>query len=270
MSHFSFDNIVTFSEGLSSLDQAIPRINTFIRDGMAREGFARKTLKHHALKKGDVARIAVRKKDVGPGTSQVRQTYVYPNDFMLTGSVDVESIDLEQDPDVMVDVIIQILEATLVKEDMTWKKLADPVTQTVPGGSLDILLPKMLSVLKGNNVPAGMWLFGSKVYSELISDTSKILDPATKKDLVDGKEIHLFGMPFHSDYGRDESLRVLSPGDVYLIGKPEFVGAIFERKPLTLDIQSGAAIGRPIINIFWEQMESIGVANGRGIVKSRV
>lgn len=268
----SAQSLSTLASDIATADEIAPRLQTFIRDGLAREGFARKTLVHRTLKKGEIGKISVRKKDVdmsGGAAVQVRQHYITPAEFTLTGSAEIEDADFEQDPDILIDTIIQAIESTLVKEDQTWKKLADAAAQVVPDAPLPQLLASMQATLKNQGIPAGMWLFGSGVFAKLVSDSSW-LDPATKRQLIKtGKMPHILGASIHSDYGRDESLRVLGPDDVYLVGKPQFVGAILERKPLAITGSSGAAIGRPIVSVFWEAIESMTVANGRGIVKGK-
>ena len=129
-----------------------------------REGFARKTLLHRNLKKGEISKIKVRKKDVdfavpgasGISTSQPRNQYIYPQEYTLSGLASIEDIDIAQDPELLGDAAVDVLENTMVKEDRLWKRMADQVAPVKPFNGF----AEMKSALQGKNVPAGMWIMG--------------------------------------------------------------------------------------------------------------
>lgn len=244
-----------------------------ISESAMREGFARNTLLHKKLKKGEVGRIRVRKKDVdfvGPGsggiaTSTVRQNYIYPSEYQLTGLITIDDMDLAQDPELAGDAAIQVLESTMVKEDRLWKKMADKVAPVKPFQNF----AEMSAALKANNVPAGQWLFGSNVWAKLIT-SADLLDPVTKRKLIKtGKIDSLYGAKIHTDSHRDPSLKVLDPDEIYLVAKPAFVGAILDRTPLNVQVGKPASGGTKM-GIAFNQISSMAMGNFGTIIHRKM
>jgi len=240
-------------------------LQTMIRQTMDREGFSRKTLKTTTLKKGEPGRIRIKTKDGLSSASQVRNKYVSPAEINISGRVAIEDIDAEQDPQLLEDAVHDILEATLVAEDRLWKKSVDASVPTTPFTSFADLTSK----LKAQGVPPGMWLFGSSVWAKLQTDSS--LDPVSKKQIVDtGKLTRYLGIPIHTDSHRDSNLKVLDANDLYLVGKPEYVGVIQERKPLSIEHGDLHNVGRAEQVLAYSLIESLTIANPKGIVRSKV
>jgi hypothetical protein len=74
---------------------------------LGREGFARKVMMIKQLAQGEIGRLRVRKKDVrahfvvsAPNvlSSQVRQNYVFPPEFVIAGQVLIEDKEIAQSP----------------------------------------------------------------------------------------------------------------------------------------------------------------------------
>jgi len=80
-------------------------ISEEIYEALGREGFTRKLLGFKPIKRGDIARIAVRRKDViayyiaheNPTvvSTFVRQNYVHPPDAYLLANIKIDNLELE-------------------------------------------------------------------------------------------------------------------------------------------------------------------------------
>lgn len=112
-----------------------------IYEALGREGFTRKVLGFKPIKKGDVARIAIRRKDVigyyiastSPTVtaSVVHQAYVHPKDAYLTFRVEIDELELElADTDLLEHKYNDGLEQVLREEDKRTKALLDAAAPT--------------------------------------------------------------------------------------------------------------------------------------------
>jgi hypothetical protein len=112
-----------------------------IYEALGREGFTRKILGFKPIKRGDVARIAIRRKDVigyyiattSPTVvaSVVRQSYVHPPDAYLTFRIEIDDLELElADTDLLEHKYNDGLEQILREEDLRTKALLDASAPT--------------------------------------------------------------------------------------------------------------------------------------------
>ena len=111
-------------------------ISEEIYEALGREGFTRKLLGFKPIKRGDIARITVRRKDViayyianEQGTvvaNYVRQNYIHPLDAMLKAHIRIDNLELElADTDLLEHKYNDGLEQILRQEDLRTKALFD-------------------------------------------------------------------------------------------------------------------------------------------------
>ena len=111
-------------------------ISEEIYEALGREGFTRKLLGFKPIKRGDIARIAVRRKDViayyiaheNPTVvaTFVRQNYVHPPDAYLLANIRIDNLELElADTDLLEHKYNDGLEQILRQEDLRTKALFD-------------------------------------------------------------------------------------------------------------------------------------------------
>ena len=111
-------------------------ISEEIYEALGREGFTRKLLGFKPIKRGDIARIAVRRKDViayyiaheNPNVvaTFVRQNYVHPPDAYLIANIHIDNLELElADTDLLEHKYNDGLEQILRQEDIRTKALFD-------------------------------------------------------------------------------------------------------------------------------------------------
>jgi hypothetical protein len=111
-------------------------ISEEIYEALGREGFTRKLLGFKPIKRGDIARIAVRRKDViayyiaheqpNVVATFVRQNYVHPPDAYLIANIHIDNLELElADTDLLEHKYNDGLEQILRQEDIRTKALFD-------------------------------------------------------------------------------------------------------------------------------------------------
>ena len=111
-------------------------ISEEIYEALGREGFTRKLLGFKPIKRGDIARIAVRRKDViayyiaheqpTVVATFVRQNYVHPPDAYLLANIRIDNLELElADTDLLEHKYNDGLEQILRQEDLRTKALFD-------------------------------------------------------------------------------------------------------------------------------------------------
>jgi len=117
-------------------------ISDEIYEALGREGFTRKVLGFKPIKRGDIGRIAVRRKDViayfiAGGdhptvvANLVRQNYIHPQDAYLLARILIDDLELElADTDLLEHKYNDGLEQILRQEDLRTKALFDASANT--------------------------------------------------------------------------------------------------------------------------------------------
>lgn len=258
-----------------------------VAETMGREGFAHKTLITKPLKKGEIGRIRIRKKDVlaffatrNPEViaSQVRQHYVYPPEYYLQGRILVEEAEIEQSSgDLLQDKYIDGMEAIARQRDLVWKRLVDASATTYNDSFLfNTLTPTVFASMSNQvmrwGIPVHMCLLSFDLWPDILADTefSEWFDPVSKHAIVmDGYLGRIMGTEIHTDGFRYETLKVLEPGEVYFLGAPSNLGAITMRKQLSVAPINLHLLGRPDRGWYLLQIEGMSIVNPRAVVKGR-
>lgn len=258
-----------------------------IFETQGRQGFAQKTLIRKDLKKNEIGRIKIRKKDVlahfatrNPEVlaSQVRQTYAYPPEFYLLGRVLIEDAEIEQSPgDLLQDKYEDGLEQIMVAEDKVWKRLADAAASTYNNPFLfNTMTPAVFAAMQNQvmrwGIPVHMALISFDLWPDITTDTefSTWFDPVSKHEIVmTGYVGQILGTQIHTDGFRYETLQVLQPGECYFMGSPENLGAITIRQDVASAPISLHALGRPERGWFLSKIEGMILQNARALVKGQ-
>lgn len=254
---------------------------------LGREGFARKTLLHKPLGKGETGRLRVRKKDVlaffvtaNPNViaSQVRQFYVYPPEFYLISNIVIEDKEIEQaSGDLLDDKYQDGLEQILVQEDNVWLRLARQAAAT----SNDLFFfntftPTVFSEMRTQvarwGIPVTTAIIAFDLWNDIIADTefSSWFDPVHKHEIVlEGSLGSIMGTQLITDAFRHETLQVLSEGEVFFLGAPQTLGGITQRKDLATESINRYNQGRPERGWFMEQIEGMSIVNSRALTRGQ-
>jgi len=258
-----------------------------IFQSLGRDGFSRKTLLIRPLGKGEVGRLRVRKKDVvayyvsnDPNivASQVRQSYVYPPEFYLAAKIVMEDREIEQSSgDLLQDKYEDGLEQLLVSEDKVWLNLS----RTAASASNDVFFfntftPTVFSQMRTEvarwGIPVTTAVVAYDLWNDILTDAefSAYVDPVSKHEMVlDGSIGSFLGVQFITDGYRAETLRVLSDGEVFMLGAPQTLGGITVRKDLmtkNIDLYNQ---GKPERGWFMEQIEGMAIVNSRAVTRGQ-
>lgn len=259
-----------------------------IYEALGREGFTRKLLGFKPIKRGDIARIAIRKKDVlayyiahsSPTVvaSYVRQNYINPPDAYLVANVKIDNLELElADTDLLEHKYNDGLEQILRQEDLRTKALFDAASTAYNDlVYFNAFTPSVFQSLRTQisrwTIPCAHALIAIDLYNDILTDTefASFYDPVSKHQLImEGVLGSFFGVTLLTDGFRYETLQVLNPGEIYMVGTPKAVGVVMERKPLTVENTVGAPLGQSWKGWYFEQIQSQVVANARAVARGQ-
>ena len=256
-----------------------------IKETMGRDGLLRKILMRKDLKKGEIGRVRIRKKDVlafiatsdsGSYSSQINQSYILPSEFYVKAHILIEDRELEQAPgDLLDDKYIDGLEQLMVKEDQVMKSLFDvaaPSYNDLIGFttfSPTVFSQARTQIMSWGN-PAASAIVAFDLLNDIYSDAefSTYFDPVTKREIImSGHLGSLMGTQLITDGYRYETLKVLNQGEFYFVSAPDVVGAVTIRKDVTTAPINLYLVGRPERGWYMQKIMGMTVANGRGIVR---
>lgn len=259
-----------------------------LADTADREGFMRRLLLRVDLANGAIPRIRVRYKNIlavvasGPSMvypTMIRNKYVLPPEFYVDTHIWIEEREIAQGTgDIMEEKFFDSQEAIMVKEDLTWKALADAQVgivnnlQLLAGGLTPQTLQAMKSQVTQWNLPVLTMLIASDVWNSIVANTAfgAWFDPVTKYELVmTGVLGDLLGMRIISDAYRHPTLKVLKSGEVYVVSSPQLHGGYTDRGPVnSREIDAAAAAqGVPARGWYMWEMMSQTIHNPRSFCK---
>lgn len=255
---------------------------------MGREGFAEKTLLKKPLGKGETGRIRIRQKDVislymtsGPSfapASQVKQLYVYPEEYYLLANILIEDREIEQaSGDILDDKYVDGLEQIMVQRDKIWKTLVDKSSSIYNDFVLfNSFTPTVFSTMRTQimrwGIPCVSCVLSFDLWNDIIADTefSMWFDPITKHELIlEGNLGAILGVNIMTDGFRYPTLKVLEQGQAYFLGAPNTLGAITVRKELATTAINQYLIGKPNRGWFMEHIEGMAIVNTRAVVRGQ-
>lgn len=259
-----------------------------IYEALGREGFTRKILGFKPIKRGDIARVAVRRKDViayyiantNPTVvaTSVRQSYIHPPDAYLLARIVIDDLELElADTDLLEHKYNDGLEQILREEDKRTKVLLDASASTYNdlvffNAFTPSVFQSMRTQIARWSIPVAHALISIDLWNDILTDTefASYYDPVSKHQLImEGNLGSFFGVSLLTDGFREENLQVLNPGEVYFLGTPKALGVLMERKPLTVESTIGAVIGQPTKGWFMQAIVSHAVVNSRSVVRGQ-
>ena len=261
-------------------------LTTELYQAANREGFMRRFLARQELKQGQRPNVKMRMKDtvatVATSPTQVesqivRDNLYTPPEFYITTRIYIEEREIQQSiGDVTEEKYLEALEATMVAEDRLFRSLAvalqgqpNNLTQfvgTLTAQGLMILRNQVTSF----NIPVASWLVANDLWSDIVGDTSfqAVIDPVSKNELLlTGQLGRIFGMTIYSDAYRHPQHKVLSQGEMFVIGDQINLGQYTDRGGVTslpIDSSIEKVPGRG-----WmiSELMSLVLANGRAVAR---
>ena len=277
----AFDN----AEKLSELGEVLAE-ELYITGN--REGFARRFLARQELTQGQLPQARVRMKNVVAVTSAsatrvesqlVRDNDIFPPEFYISARPYIEKRDIDRsNTDILEEKYIEALESIMVGEDRSWRNMADATVgaendMTNVAGTLG---PASLGAIRNQvtrwGIPARFWLIANDLWSDLTSNTewSGLINPVAQHELLlTGQLGTVLGMEVISDAFRHEQHKVLSAGEMYVIGAPENHGQYTDRGGIESQPLDGSQESIPGRGWFMNESVSMLIANARSVAKGK-
>jgi hypothetical protein len=223
---------------------------TDVWETLNRQGFTPQLIARKDVVDNTDNRVKIRRKDVvafqtindGEGIAQImEQNYFYPEEYNLQFQILIEESELAQaGPEFLDEKFQDALEAVMVKQDRILRGLLLATAGVFNAPiSFATFTPAVLTALRtqvaSNGIPAVHMLFSFDIWDDMIADSSFTAwwEPVHKYQLImEGRLGSLLGMKLITDGFRYETLRVLAPGEVFVLGTPIAVGQRGVRRDL--------------------------------------
>jgi len=228
-----------------------------------REGFVRKVMGFKELTQGELPRVRYKEKNVvaytAASASEVVPSIVRNNErilpeFYISTNIKIEERDIGRATgDLLEEKYQEGLEAIMVQEDRLWKKMADESigalnTITYFTTFTPLHLQQIRSEVSGWGLPVAWTIIHYDLWNDIIGTTGfgDWFDPVHKHELIlEGNLGSMLGTPILTDAFRQPELKVLSPGEIYVVAPPENHGTIQQRNDLSSNPVDGYAQGEP-------------------------
>jgi hypothetical protein len=248
-----------------------------IWETLNRQGFTSQVLARKDVVDGQDNRIRIRRKDVaafqvvndGEGIAQViEQAYLYPADYYLQCQVLIEERELAQSgPDLMDAKFQDALEALMVRQDRILRSLLLATSGVFNAPvSFATFTPQVMTALRtqvaSNGIPAAHMLFSFDLWDDMIADPSFTAwwEPVHKYQLImEGRLGSLLNMKLITDGFRYETLRVLQPGEIFVLGTPVALGQRGVRREIQSTEINHYPLGAPRRGFYMMGIESMHV-----------
>jgi hypothetical protein len=253
-----------------------------------REGFMRRFLARQELTQGQIPHVRMRMKNVvatvasAPSkvtTQLIRDNLYFPPEFYISTRPFVEQREIDQSSgDVLEEKYIEGLEGMMVSEDRTWytmckatANIANPAT-TIIGTMSPMGLATLRNQVTRWNIPAGNWLIANDIWNDIIGDAnfSQLIDPVSKHELLlTGQLGVIIGMTIYSDAFRHPQHKVLSQGEMFVVGDAVNHGQYTDRGGVNSAPIDGSIESVPGRGWWLTESMSIVVANARSVAYGR-
>ena len=259
-----------------------------IWETMNRQGFTQTLVARKNVVDGTDNRIRRRRKDItafqvvndGEGIAQIlEQTYIYPEDYYLQCQILIEERELAQaGPEFLDEKFQDALEAIMVRQDRILRSLllATAGVFNAPV-SFATFTPQVLSALRtqilANGLPAAHLLFSFDIWDDMIADPAFTAwwEPVHKYQLImEGRLGSLLNMRLMTDGFRYETLRVLQPGEIFVLATPVALGQRGVRREVSATEINHYPLGAPRRGMYLMGIESLHVEDRGVAIATRV
>lgn len=253
-----------------------------------RQGFTSQLVARKDVVDGTDNRIRIRRKDItafqvindGEGIAQiVEQAYIYPQDYYLQCQVLIEERDLAQaGPEFLDEKFQDALEAIMVRQDRILRSLLLSTAGVFNAPvSFATFNPQTLTALRtqvaSNGIPAAHMLFSFDIWDDMIADSAFTAwwEPVHKYQLImEGRLGSLLNMKLITDGFRYQTLKVLEPGEVFVLGTPIALGQRGVRREIQSTEINHYPLGAPRRGFYLMGIESLHVQDRPVAIGTRV
>lgn len=121
-------------------------------------------------------------------------------------------------------------------------------------------------------IPVTTAIIAFDLWNDIIADTefSSWFDPVSKHEIVlEGSIGSLLGVQLITDAFRHDTLRVLDEGECFLLGAPQTLGGITQRKELVTQSIDKYNQGIPSRGWFISMIEGMALVNSRALTRGQ-
>ena len=251
---------------------------------MDRQALFNKFLARKELKQGQRPEVPLRKKNVVATvatsvaqveTRIVRDNYIFPQEFYVEARPFIEQRDISVSPtDVLQEKYLEALEGLMVGADRTYLELLMTATSLENGDTTIIgqMDPTALGTLRNKVArwginPAG-WLIANDLWTDIVADVGfqNIIDQVSKHELLlEGRLGTILGMEVVSDAFRHPEHKVLSAGQMFIIGDAGMHGVYTDRGGVEATPIDASHTGMPGRGWHMFMQLSMAVPNARSV-----
>lgn len=259
-----------------------------IEETTTREGFVRRVMKFDEVAQGEILQIPIKDFNV-TGFTAVSMSEVTPNiirkrsflppEFHIPVYIVIDTIEIAQSPtDLLEEKYEQGLEAIMVQEDRLWKTMVDNSVgyynevQSFASFTRSVF-SKLVQLVNDWGIPPTTTVMSSSLWTDIISSDDFTVDffsPVTNWELLqEGQLGTMFGTTMITDHFRQANQRVLSSGEIYVVGAPVNHGVITIRGDMTAKPIDKNSDGQPAEGWFFDQITSVTMANAKSVAVGR-
>jgi hypothetical protein len=259
-----------------------------LTERMQREGFMRSVFNRGEVAEGSTVRIRMRTPNVtaimsrGVGNiypQYVRDKFLTPDEFTIMSNPRVEELDIHQGSgNILEDKFYEAQEQIMVVEDrvmLNQLRMADGIYNSpiyFVGNFTPVIMRAMIQNISEWALPTQPMLISQDIMSDFLvgNEFSSWYDPISKYEIVTtGRLGTVLGQTLMTDGFREEGLRVIDRGEVFVMTTPQFLGTYTDRGPVQSEPQNGYADGVPAKGWFMKEHVSITLANAKGVVRAK-
>ncbi len=207
-------------------------------------------------------------------TQDVRGYFFQPPEFELATYITLTNKDLAQiGPDLLDEKFNDGLVAIWTQEDRLTRQmfLGTQGLYNTPFG-FSSFTPAVLAAMKNRveawGLTATTLLISYDIWNDIASnpDWQQFFSPLEKHDLaLEGRLGRLMGLEIVTDGYIYDNLRVLNPGEVFVLGAPNTLGKVLQRKALEATAIDRRVVGESTRGWFLEQIQAMAVVNPRAV-----
>lgn len=260
---------------------------TEIYETTNREGFVRRLTQYKEVGQGEINQVTIKEKQVigviatSPSqymATEIRQRKLIPAEFHCGDYILIDTMELATaTSDLLEEKYEEGLEAVMVQEDRLWKKMADMASGISNEKQyFSALSPAVFARMKNEidrwGIPVTTCLFSTNLWTDVISnpDFAAVFDPVTQWELLqEGYLGMMYGVSIMTDNFRQPNLKVLEPGDIYMVGDPLHHGVLTMRGSMIAENINKFAEGESKKGWFMDEIISLVIGNSKSVVAGK-
>jgi len=263
-------------------------VGTQVVETMGRQGFARRLMQSNPLAKGEIARVRMRHRDIAAVVStsdphivanQVRQPVVYPSFFQITANILIEDLEINMDSgDLLEDRYQDGLEQMMVVEDRSWLNFANTAADMYnPLVMFPTMTPSAFQIMKNNveswgGTPVTAALVSFDLWNDFVAEpefTAWYSELEKHELALEGSLGKIMGVEIITDGYRLPKLKVLDPGQIYMVSSPLTLGVISQLGDLNVKPIDKYSEGIGKRGWYMSQTEAIALTNPKAVIRGQ-